>query len=72
MKQRKPEKHFESNLFSANNGVYDYSAVVTDIKDRKLQDLLLFLSGRGAWGNSIGKIKTNFALDLMQKAGMKS
>jgi hypothetical protein len=66
-KQRKPEQHFQFNPFSANNGVYDYSTVVTAIKDRNREDLLLLISSRSAREDSIGKLKTNFAFDILSK-----
>jgi len=55
------QKHFQLNLFSPNNGIYEYSAVVTDTKDWDPEELLLFVSGRSAQENSIGELKTSFA-----------
>jgi hypothetical protein len=58
-----PEKGFQLNLFSPNNGIYEYSAVVTDTKDWDPGELLLFVSGRSGQENSIGELKSNFAFD---------
>jgi len=62
-KLRNPEKNFQLNLFSPNNGVYEYSAVTTDTKDWDPKELLLFVSGRSGQENSIGELKSNFAFD---------
>lgn len=56
-------KPYQLKLFSPNNGVYEYSAVVTDTKDWAPEDLLLFVSGRSAQENSISELKTSFAFD---------
>lgn len=58
-----PEKNFQLNLFSPNNGIYEYSAVTTDSKDWDPKELLLFVSGRSGQENSIGELKSNFAFD---------
>jgi hypothetical protein len=58
-----PKKHYQLKLFSPNNGVYEYSAVVTDTKNWDPKDLLLFVSGRSAQENSISELKTSFAFD---------
>ena len=50
-------------LFSPNNGVYEYSAVVTDTNKWDPQQLLLFVSGRSAQENSISELKNSFAFD---------
>ncbi len=62
-KTRKTKKHVQLELFSPNNGVYEYSAVVTDNKDWLPQELLDFISGRSGQENSIGQLKTHFAFD---------
>ena len=62
-KVREPKKPYQLGLFSPNNGVYEYSAVVTRTKDWEPEDLLLFASGRSAQENSIGELKTSFAFD---------
>ena len=62
-KLTKPKSNFQLNLFSPNNGVYEYSAVVTDTKAWKPKELLLFVSGRSGQENSIGELKTDFAFD---------
>lgn len=58
-----PKENFQLNLFSPNNGIYEYSAVVTDTKKWNPKDLLLFVSGRSGQENSIGELKSNFAFD---------
>jgi hypothetical protein len=60
---RNPKDNFQLNLFCPNNGVYEYSAVVTDTKAWDPKELLLFVSGRSGQENSIGELKTNFAFD---------
>jgi len=62
-KLRSPRKHYQLDLFSPNNGIYKYSAVVTDTKAWNAEDLLLFVSGRSAQENSISELKTSFAFD---------
>jgi hypothetical protein len=62
-KVREPKKPYQLGLFSPNNGVYEYSAVVTRTKDWEPEDLLLFVAGRSAQENSIGELKTSFAFD---------
>ena len=62
-KVRKTGKHIQLELFSPNNGEYEYSAVVTDNKDWSPKELLDFVSGRSAQENSIGQLKTHFAFD---------
>ena len=62
-KLRSPKKHYQLDLFSPNNGIYEYSAVVTDTKAWSSEDLLLFVSGRSAQENSISELKTSFAFD---------
>jgi hypothetical protein len=56
-------KPYQLPLFSPNNGIYEYSAVVTDCNHWDPKKLLMFVSGRGAQENSIGQLKTNFAFD---------
>jgi len=56
-------KHFQLNLFSPNNGIYEYSAVITDTKEWNPEELLKFVSGRSAQENSISELKTSFAFD---------
>ncbi|MGA7146110.1 MAG: hypothetical protein WBY47_16540 [Desulfobacterales bacterium] len=58
-----PKKHYQLKLFSPNNGVYEYSAGVTDNKNWDPKELLLFVSGRSAQENSISELKTGFAFD---------
>ena len=60
---KKPKVHYQLQLFSPDNGKYEYSAVVTDNKTWKPKDLLMFVSGRSAQENSISELKTSFAFD---------
>ena len=60
---RDPKKPYQLELFSPNNGFYEYSAVVTDTKKWDPEDLLLFVTGRSAQENSISELKTSFAFD---------
>ncbi len=62
-KLSRPKKHYQLDLFSPNNGVYEYSAVVTDTKAWDPKGLFLFVSGRSAQENSISELKTSFAFD---------
>jgi hypothetical protein len=62
-KVNKPKVHYQLQLFSPDNGNYEYSAVVTDNKAWKPKDLLKFVSGRSAQENSISELKTSFAFD---------
>lgn len=59
----KSKKQVQLEFFSPNDGVHEYSAVVTDNKDWSPKELLNFVSGRSAQENSIGQLKTNFAFD---------
>jgi len=59
----KSKKHVQLELFSPNDGIHEYSAVVTDNKDWAPQELLDFVSGRSAQENSIGQLKSDFAFD---------
>jgi hypothetical protein len=60
-KVKEPEKHFQLDLFSPDNGVYEYSAVVTDTKQWDAKELLLFVSGRSGQENSLSELKDDFA-----------
>ena len=62
-KLKNPKKNFQLDLFNPNNGVYEYSAVVTHRKQWSAEDLLLFISGRSGQENSIGQLKNDFAFD---------
>ena len=62
-KLRDPKKSYQLKLFSPNNGFYEYSAVVTDTKQWDPEELLQFVSGRGAQENSISELKSSFAFD---------
>lgn len=45
-KIQEPRKPFQLDLFSPNNGFYEYSAVVKDTKQWEAKELLSFVSGR--------------------------
>ena len=56
-KLKNSKKNFQLELFNPNNGVYEYSAVVTHSKQWSAEDLLLFISSRSGHENSIGQLK---------------
>jgi len=60
-KVKEPGKNFQLDLFTPNNGVYEYSAVVTDTKQWDAKELLLFVSGRSGQENSLSELKDDFA-----------
>jgi hypothetical protein len=60
-KIQEPRKPFQLDLFSPNNGFYEYSAVVTDTKQWEAKELLLFVSGRSGQENSFSELKDDFA-----------
>jgi hypothetical protein len=60
-KVKEPGKHFQLDLFSPNDGFYEYSAVVTDTKQWDAKELLLFVSGRSGQENSLSELKDDFA-----------
>jgi hypothetical protein len=60
-KVREVPKNFQLNLFSPNDGLYEYSAVVTESKQWDASELLLFVSGRSGQENSLGELKDDFA-----------
>jgi hypothetical protein len=60
-KVREVPQNFQLNLFSPNDGLYEYSAVVTESKQWDAKELLLFVSGRSGQENSLGELKDDFA-----------
>jgi len=60
-KVKEPGKNFQLDLFSPNDGFYEYSAVVTDTKQWDAKELLLFVSGRSGQENSLSELKDDFA-----------
>jgi hypothetical protein len=60
-KVKEPGKQFQLDLFSPNDGFYEYSAVVTDTKQWDAKELLLFVSGRSGQENSLSELKDDFA-----------
>lgn len=59
----KTKKPYQLQLFSPNDGTFEYSAIVTETKKWKPRELLDFVSGRSAQEKSIGELKTHFAFD---------
>jgi hypothetical protein len=57
-------KNFQLDLFSPDDGTYEYSAVASNL-ELSPTDLWLFMSGRGAQEKSIGELKTGFAFDTV-------
>lgn len=64
-KKIKKQEQYQLDLFSPNNGVYEYSAIVTDSKEWKAKSLLAYMCGRSAQENSISELKTDFAFDAI-------
>ena len=62
-KVKNPEKDFQLDLFSPNNGIYEYSCIITDHTSWEEKDLLDFMCGRSAQENSISKLKDDFQFD---------
>ena len=62
-KIRDVPKGFQLDLFSPNNGVYEYSAVVTNNKAWEAEEWLKFVSGRSGQENSLSELKDGFAFD---------
>jgi hypothetical protein len=60
-KVKEPGKNFQLDLFSPNDGFYEYSAVVTDTKQWEAKELLLFVSGHSGQENSLSELKDDFA-----------
>jgi len=58
---KEPGKNFQLDLFSPNDGFYEYSVVVTDTKQWEAKELLLFVSGRSGQENSLSELKDDFA-----------
>jgi hypothetical protein len=63
-KAQEPGKHFQFDLFSPNDGIYEYSALVTDTQRWEAKELLLFISGRSGQENSLSELKDDFAFGL--------
>jgi len=62
-KVKEPSKEFQLDLFSPNNGYYEYSCIVTNNKDWNEEELFDFMSGRSAQENSISELKSDFYFD---------
>jgi hypothetical protein len=57
-------KNFQLDLFSPDNGTFEYSAVTTN-KPLGLKALWYFMAGRGAQEKTFGELKGEFALDVV-------
>ena len=57
-------KNFQLDLFSPDNGTFEYSAVTTN-KPLGLKALWHFMAGRGAQEKTFGELKGEFALDVV-------
>lgn len=57
-------KNFQLDLFSPDDGHYEYSAVTTN-KDIGGKALWMFMAGRGAQEKTIAELKGEFALDVV-------
>jgi len=57
-------KNYQLDLFSPDDGTYEYSVVATN-KDLSLQDLWLYMAGRGAQEKTYAELKTGFAFDTV-------
>jgi len=62
-KIKNPERNFQLDLFCPNNGVYEYSCIVTNLSNWDEGELFNFMSGRSAQENSIGELKSDFHFD---------
>ena len=62
-KLKNSKRNFQLELFSPNNGLYEYSCIVTDHKNWNEKDLLDFVCGRSAQENSISELKDDFYFD---------
>jgi hypothetical protein len=57
-------KNFQLDLFSPDDGIYEYSAVATSLSlDPK--DLWFFMAGRGAQEKTLAELKTGLAFDTV-------
>jgi len=60
---KNPEKDFQLELFSPDNGIYEYSCIVTGHTSWDEKDPLDFMCGRSAQENSISELKDDFQFD---------
>jgi hypothetical protein len=60
----KSRKNFQLDLFSPDDGHYEYSAVATN-KTLKVAALWHFMAGRGGHEKTHGELKQNFAFDVV-------
>lgn len=57
-------KNFQLDLFSPDDGYFEYSAVTTN-KSLRPRALWNFMAGRGAQEKTFGELKSEFALDVI-------
>lgn len=57
-------KNFQLDLFSPDDGTYEYSAVATNLM-LSTQDLWLFMAGRGAQEKTLAELKDGLAFDTI-------
>ncbi|MGH7819360.1 MAG: IS1380 family transposase [Candidatus Binatia bacterium] len=62
--RHKTPKNYQLDLFSPDDGYFEYSAVVTNLSLTP-QTLWLFIAGRGAQEKTFGELKGEFALDVV-------
>jgi hypothetical protein len=57
-------KNYQLDLFSPDDGTYEYSAMVTN-KTMTIANLWFFMAGRGAQEKTIAELKSGFAFDTV-------
>ena len=57
-------KNYQLDLFSPDDGTYEYSAVATN-KTMTIANLWFFMAGRGAQEKTIAELKSGFAFDTV-------
>ncbi len=62
--QHQSPRNFQLDLFTPDDGHYEYSAVATNL-DLGLSALYAFICGRGAQEKTIAELKGEFALDVV-------
>jgi hypothetical protein len=62
--QYKSPRNFQLDLFTPDDGHYEYSAVATNL-ELGLPALYAFICGRGAQEKTIAELKGEFALDVV-------
>ncbi len=64
MFQHESPKNFQLDLFTPNDGHFEYYAVATNLP-LSLPALYAFIGGRGAQEKTIAELKSEFALDVV-------